>query len=198
ALSPWAAGGVSAPRYFPHNSSSSQVPLLNYVITEAWPPLVIGLALTREGSHLELGEYGPNLPGVLEDRARPQDPEDAYVHLVQPAVKFRRFGYDSVMTYNSLSSSKADNWYSFQNFKMKLCNTVSVMVTLKASNGKMLPTLTVFSKSLCYLKEHALNTIQKTSFQTICNQEEITQVITILDIWSAAARTFMQFMQQKR
>ncbi|XP_075009494.1 heat shock 70 kDa protein 12A-like isoform X2 [Calonectris borealis] len=63
---------------------------------------------------------------------------------------------------------------------------------LKASNGKMLPALTVFSESLRYLKEHALNTIQEASFQTVCNQEEITWVITVPAIWSAAARQFMR------
>ena len=63
---------------------------------------------------------------------------------------------------------------------------------LKASNGKTLPALTVFSESLRYLKEHALNTIQEASFQTVYDQEEITWVITVPAIWSAAARQFMR------
>lgn len=63
---------------------------------------------------------------------------------------------------------------------------------LKASNGKMLPALTVFSESLRYLKDHAMNTIQEASFQTICDQEEVTWVITVPAIWSAAARQFMR------
>ncbi|XP_009933295.2 heat shock 70 kDa protein 12B-like [Opisthocomus hoazin] len=107
--------------------------------------------------------------------------------------EFRKFGYDAVMKYKSLPSREADNWYFFQNFKMKLYNTkVTSGMELKASNGKMLPALTVFTESLRYLKEHALNTIQEASFQTICGPEEITWVITVPAIWSAAARQFMR------
>lgn len=63
---------------------------------------------------------------------------------------------------------------------------------LKASNGKLLPALTVFSQSLRYLKEYALNTIQEASFQTVYDQEEITWVLTVPAIWSAAAKQFMR------
>ncbi|KAM6418297.1 heat shock 70 kDa protein 12B-like [Pluvialis apricaria] len=107
--------------------------------------------------------------------------------------EFRKFGYDAVMKYKSLPSSEADNWYFFQNFKMQLYNTkVTSGMGLKASNGKTLPALKVFSESLRYLKEHALDTIQEASFQTVCDQEEITWVITVPAIWSTAARQFMQ------
>ncbi|XP_053907936.1 heat shock 70 kDa protein 12A-like isoform X2 [Cuculus canorus] len=63
---------------------------------------------------------------------------------------------------------------------------------LEASNGKTLPALTVFSESLRYMKEHALNTIQEASFQTVYNREEITWVLTVPAIWNAAARQFMR------
>ncbi|XP_009473532.1 PREDICTED: heat shock 70 kDa protein 12B-like [Nipponia nippon] len=107
--------------------------------------------------------------------------------------EFRKFGYDAVMKYKSLPSCEADNWYFFQNFKMKLYNPkVSSGMELEASNGKTLPALIVFSESLRYLKEHALATIQEASFQTVCDQEEITWVITVPAIWSAAARQFMR------
>ncbi|XP_010189556.1 PREDICTED: heat shock 70 kDa protein 12B-like [Mesitornis unicolor] len=107
--------------------------------------------------------------------------------------EFRKFGYDAVMKYKSLPSSEAGNWYFFQDFKMKLYNTkVTSDMMLKASNGKTLPALTVFSESLRYLKEHALNTIQEASFQTVCDPEEITWVITVPAIWSPAARQFMR------
>ncbi|XP_010009492.1 PREDICTED: heat shock 70 kDa protein 12B-like [Nestor notabilis] len=107
--------------------------------------------------------------------------------------EFRKFGYDAIMKYKSLPSSEADNWYFFQNFKMKLYNMkVTSDMGLKASNGKVLPALMVFSESLRYLKEHALNTIQEASFQTVYSEEEITWVITVPAIWSAAARQFMR------
>ncbi|NXY77567.1 HS12B protein, partial [Glareola pratincola] len=107
--------------------------------------------------------------------------------------EFRKFGYDAVMKYKSLPSKEADNWYFFQNFKMHLYNTkVTSGMELKASNGKTLPALTVFSESLRYLKDHALETIQEASFQTVCNPEEITWVLTVPAIWSSAARQFMR------
>ncbi|XP_027578521.1 heat shock 70 kDa protein 12A-like [Pipra filicauda] len=107
--------------------------------------------------------------------------------------EFKSFGYDAVMKYKSLPSSKAESWYFFQNFKMKLYNTnVTTGMELKATNGKMLPALTVFSESLLYLKQHALNTVEEASFQTIYDQEEITWVITVPAIWSSAAKQFMR------
>lgn len=69
---------------------------------------------------------------------------------------------------------------------------VTAGMELKASNGKVLPALTVFSESLRYLKEHALNTIKEASFQTVYDHEEITWVITVPAIWSAAAKQFMR------
>ncbi|XP_009893531.1 PREDICTED: heat shock 70 kDa protein 12B-like [Charadrius vociferus] len=107
--------------------------------------------------------------------------------------EFRKFGYDAVMKYKSLPSSEADKWYFFQNFKMQLYNIkVTSGMKLKASNGRTLPALKVFSESLRYLKEHAMNTIQEASFQTVYDQEEITWVITVPAIWSTAARQFMR------
>lgn len=49
--------------------------------------------------------------------------------------EFRKFGYDAVMKYKNLPSSEADNWYFFQNFKMKLYNTVSGRVIASGSQS---------------------------------------------------------------
>ncbi|XP_058719121.1 heat shock 70 kDa protein 12B-like [Poecile atricapillus] len=107
--------------------------------------------------------------------------------------EFKYFGYDAVMRYKSLPSSQADSWYFFENFKMQLYNTsVTAGMQLKATNGKTLPALTVFSESLRYLKKHALNTIKEASFQTVYDPEEITWVLTVPAIWSAAAKQFMR------
>ncbi|XP_058661614.1 heat shock 70 kDa protein 12A-like [Ammospiza nelsoni] len=107
--------------------------------------------------------------------------------------EFKYFGYDAVMKYKSLPSSQADSWYFFQNFKMQLYNTnITAGMKLKATNGKFLPALTVFSESLRFMKEHALNTIKEASSQTVYDQEEFTWVITVPAIWSAAAKQFMR------
>lgn len=63
---------------------------------------------------------------------------------------------------------------------------------LEASNGKTLPALLVFAESLRYMEQHALKTIQEASFNTVCDPEEITWVITVPAIWSAAAKQFMR------
>lgn len=63
---------------------------------------------------------------------------------------------------------------------------------IEASNGKTLPALIVFAESLRYMKQHALNTVQEASFHTVCDPQEITWVITVPAIWSAAARQFMR------
>lgn len=63
---------------------------------------------------------------------------------------------------------------------------------LEASNGKTLPALLVFAESLRYMEQHALNTIQEASSNTVCDLEEITWVITVPAIWSTAARQFMR------
>uniref|UniRef100_A0A8B9Q926 Heat shock 70 kDa protein 12A n=1 Tax=Apteryx owenii TaxID=8824 RepID=A0A8B9Q926_APTOW len=110
--------------------------------------------------------------------------------------EFRKFGYDAVMKYKSLPCSKAHKWYFFQNFKMNLYGMVC-RTALEASNGKTLPALTVFSKSLCYMKEHALSTIQNASFQTVYDHKEVTWVITVPAIWSAAAGLISDMFSEK-
>uniref|UniRef100_A0A7M4E054 Heat shock 70 kDa protein 12A-like n=1 Tax=Crocodylus porosus TaxID=8502 RepID=A0A7M4E054_CROPO len=105
--------------------------------------------------------------------------------------EFKKFGYDAVMKYNTFPASEAPKWYFFQNFKMKLYNQVSGTL-LEADNGRMLPALTVFSESLRYMKDHALNSIGEASFQTACEPEDITWVVTVPAIWDASARQFMR------
>lgn len=68
---------------------------------------------------------------------------------------------------------------------------------MEASNGKTLPALMVFAESLRYMKEHALNTVQEASFHTVCDPQEITWVITVPAIWSAAARQFMRLASKE-
>ncbi|NXJ67644.1 HS12B protein, partial [Rostratula benghalensis] len=112
--------------------------------------------------------------------------------------EFKKFGYDAVMKYKSLPSNEANSWYFFQNFKMQLYNTkITTTMELKACNGKTLPAMVVFSESLRYLKDHVLETIQEASFQTVCNQEDITWVITVPAIWHTAARQFMRLAAKK-
>lgn len=49
--------------------------------------------------------------------------------------EFSKFGYDAVMKYKSLPSGEADKWYFFENFKMRLYNTVCRVITANASQS---------------------------------------------------------------
>ncbi|XP_065254359.1 heat shock 70 kDa protein 12A-like [Emys orbicularis] len=107
--------------------------------------------------------------------------------------EFKKFGYDAVMKYNTLPSSEAHKWYYFHNFKMKLYNKkITSNMELEADNGKKFPALKVFSESLRYMKDHALNTIRDASYQTVYDTEDVTWVITVPAIWDASARQFMR------
>ncbi|XP_006127883.2 heat shock 70 kDa protein 12A-like isoform X1 [Pelodiscus sinensis] len=107
--------------------------------------------------------------------------------------EFQKFGYDAVMKYNSLPSSEAHRWYYFHHFKMKLYNQkITSHMKLDADNGKRLPALTVFSESLRYMKDHALNTIQEASYQAVYDTDDVTWVVTVPAIWDASARQFMR------
>uniref|UniRef100_A0A8C4VI29 Heat shock 70 kDa protein 12A n=1 Tax=Gopherus evgoodei TaxID=1825980 RepID=A0A8C4VI29_9SAUR len=106
---------------------------------------------------------------------------------------FKKFGYDAVMKYTTLPSSEAHKWYYFHHFKMKLYNKkITSNMELEADNGKKFPALKVFSESLRYMKDHALNTILEASSQTVYDTEDVTWVITVPAIWDASARQFMR------
>ncbi|XP_067415155.1 heat shock 70 kDa protein 12A-like [Emydura macquarii macquarii] len=107
--------------------------------------------------------------------------------------EFKMFGYDAVMKYSRLPSSEAHKWYYFHHFKMELYNKkITANLKLEADNGKKFPALKVFSESLRYMKDHALNTIGETSYQAIYDTEDITWVITVPAIWDISARQFMR------
>ncbi|CAM4463659.1 unnamed protein product [Lepidochelys olivacea] len=107
--------------------------------------------------------------------------------------EFMKFGYDAVMKYHTLPSREAHKWYYFHHFKMKLYNEkITSNMELETDNGEKFPALKVFSESLRYMKDHALNTIREASYQTVYVTEDVTWVITVPAIWDASARQFMR------
>ena len=62
---------------------------------------------------------------------------------------------------------------------------------IKATNGKAMPALTVFSHSLRFFKEHALQELSDQSSTKILN-EDVRWVITVPAIWKAPAKQFMR------
>ena len=63
--------------------------------------------------------------------------------------------------------------------------------TVTASNGKECSALSVFSHSLRFFKEHALQELSDQSATKILN-EDVRWVITVPAIWKAPAKQFMR------
>jgi len=63
--------------------------------------------------------------------------------------------------------------------------------TLKASNGRSYPALTVFAHALRFFYEHALQELSDQSATTIVN-DDIRWIITVPAIWKAPAKQFMR------
>ncbi|XP_019623428.1 PREDICTED: heat shock 70 kDa protein 12B-like [Branchiostoma belcheri] len=78
--------------------------------------------------------------------------------LFGPDKKFIAFGFEAVEKYATLTENGEDkSYYFFEHFKMRLHSNHSEIrrdMPLAASNGKTLPALDVFSKSLKFLSDH--------------------------------------------
>ncbi|XP_056315242.1 heat shock protein family A (Hsp70) member 12A.3 [Danio aesculapii] len=107
---------------------------------------------------------------------------------------FQKFGYDAMMTYTrSTPKSQARKSYLFEHFKMELYDKEihrDLMITAK--NGGQMKALTVFSESLRYLKDHALDKINENTTGKTFIASDVTWVLTVPAIWNAAAKQFMR------
>ncbi|XP_048860114.1 heat shock 70 kDa protein 12A-like [Brienomyrus brachyistius] len=107
--------------------------------------------------------------------------------------QFQKFGYEAMMTYTRLKKDGAKEYLFLENFKMNLYGkTISRNLMITAANGKPLRALKVFSESLRYLKDHALNTIQGHTSGKKFISSDVTWVLTVPAIWDAAAKQFMR------
>uniref|UniRef100_A0A3B1JHM5 Uncharacterized protein n=1 Tax=Astyanax mexicanus TaxID=7994 RepID=A0A3B1JHM5_ASTMX len=108
--------------------------------------------------------------------------------------KFLKFGYDAVMTYTSQTQNKeAKKLHLFENFKMELYGQVlhrDFMLT--ARNGKQMRAMKVFSESLRFMKDHALETIGEHTSVVKYSASDATWILTVPAIWSASAKQFMR------
>ncbi|XP_049340671.1 heat shock 70 kDa protein 12A-like [Astyanax mexicanus] len=108
--------------------------------------------------------------------------------------KFLEFGYDAVMTYTSQTQKdEAKKLYLFENVKLELHkNELHRDVMLTTKNGKQMTAMTVFSESLRFMKDHALEMIGKHTFGVKLSASDATWILTVPAIWSAAAKQFMR------
>ncbi|XP_003198604.1 heat shock 70 kDa protein 12A [Danio rerio] len=107
---------------------------------------------------------------------------------------FQKFGYDAMMTYTrSTVKSQARKSFLFEHFKMELYDKEihrDLMITAK--NGGQMKALTVFSESLRYLKDHALEKVKENPTGKTFIASDVTWVLTVPAIWNAAAKQFMR------
>lgn len=113
--------------------------------------------------------------------------------LLLPDGKFHSFGFAARDFYHDLDPQEAKKWLYFEKFKMTLHHNADLNkeTTIKASNGKTHPALSVFSHALTFFKDHALQELSDQSSTTILN-EDIRWVITVPAIWKAPAKQFMR------
>ncbi|KAL6455375.1 hypothetical protein MHYP_G00361850 [Metynnis hypsauchen] len=107
---------------------------------------------------------------------------------------FLKFGYDAVMTYTRQTRrNEAKKLFLFDNFKMELFGKElhrDFMMTAK--NGKKMRAMKVFSESLKFMKDHALDMIERHTARVTYSASDATWVLTVPAIWSAAAKQFMR------
>uniref|UniRef100_A0A3B1IE07 Heat shock protein family A (Hsp70) member 12A.2 n=1 Tax=Astyanax mexicanus TaxID=7994 RepID=A0A3B1IE07_ASTMX len=100
--------------------------------------------------------------------------------------QFLNFGYDAIETYNRhKSKEEAKRLYLFDNFKMEA-------LMISAKNGKKMRAIKVFSESLKFMKDHALDKIREHTAGMEYSACEATWVLTVPAIWSPAAKQFMR------
>ncbi|KAL6455376.1 hypothetical protein MHYP_G00361860 [Metynnis hypsauchen] len=107
--------------------------------------------------------------------------------------KFLKFGYDAIMTYTRQTRrNEAKKLFLFDDFKMELYGKVLHRdSTMTAKNGKKMRAMKVFSESLKFMKDHALDMIGKHTAGVSYSASDATWVLTVPAIWSSAAKQFM-------
>uniref|UniRef100_A0A3B1JNR7 Heat shock protein family A (Hsp70) member 12A.2 n=1 Tax=Astyanax mexicanus TaxID=7994 RepID=A0A3B1JNR7_ASTMX len=108
--------------------------------------------------------------------------------------QFLNFGYDAIETYNRhKSKEEAKRLYLFDNFKMELYGKeLNRALMISAKNGKKMRAIKVFSESLKFMKDHALDKIREHTAGMEYSACEATWVLTVPAIWSPAAKQFMR------
>uniref|UniRef100_A0A3B3XVS7 Heat shock protein family A (Hsp70) member 12A.2 n=1 Tax=Poecilia mexicana TaxID=48701 RepID=A0A3B3XVS7_9TELE len=101
--------------------------------------------------------------------------------------KFLSFGYEAKTTYIKMRGEEAKKHYFFQGFKMDLNRNLKI----KAANNKEMEALEVFSESLRFLKDDALETINAKT-RTKLTPSDFTWVLTVPTIWEFSAKQFMK------
>ena len=70
--------------------------------------------------------------------------------------------------------------------------TLDMGTKIRAANGKQVKALTVFARSIKFLKDEALNVICQRTGDNHYNADDIQWVLTVPAIWTPKAKQFMR------
>ncbi|XP_074593489.1 heat shock 70 kDa protein 12A-like isoform X2 [Brevipalpus obovatus] len=113
--------------------------------------------------------------------------------LLKPDKSFHSFGNAAREAYHALSPEEAADWLYFEKFKMTLHteSSLSRVTEISSVGGKKVSALLVFSHSLRYFKNHALNELTNECGTKVAD-EDIRWVVTVPAIWRQTAKQFMR------
>lgn len=82
--------------------------------------------------------------------------------LLTPEGEFHSFGFTARDFYHDLQHREAKKWLFFDRFKMLLHHNKSLgrKTLVEAANGRSMTALKIFSTTLVYFKEHALQELR--------------------------------------
>ncbi|XP_049340669.1 heat shock 70 kDa protein 12A-like [Astyanax mexicanus] len=131
---------------------------------------------------------------IRQPKWKSETPKTPTCILFDENEKFLKFGYDAVVTYTRQTKrNEAKKLYFFDNFKMKLYGKVLHRdLMMSAKNGKKMRALKVFSESLRFMKDHALEMIGRHTAGVKYSASDATWILTVPAIWSEAAKQLMR------
>ncbi|XP_031433636.1 heat shock 70 kDa protein 12A-like [Clupea harengus] len=104
--------------------------------------------------------------------------------------EFLDFGYEALMAYKRIGQN---NKRFFNNFKMQLYQkSISRNMMISDSGGRSMEAMKVFSESIRYLKDHALDMLSEHTCGRTFSASDVTWVLTVPGIWEPAAKQFMR------
>lgn len=114
--------------------------------------------------------------------------------LLRPDGEFDSFGYEAEEKYANFLYGEDREYLYFKHFKMALhkSETLDRNTKLTARNGRTVDALVVFSHSIRYLKDRAIEIIRERTGDDRYSAKDTQWVITVPAIWKPAAKQFMR------
>lgn len=161
--------------------------------------VAIDFGTTFSGYAFSFRHNKENIQTYLWRAQNYESPKTPTCILFNPLKQFHSFGLEAEDKYGKLSrTAEAESWYFFKQFKLALYNTKTLErhTMLKENGKKEMQAIDVFSESIRYLKEHALEELARTGAAGI-SHKDIQWVLTVPAIWDDSAKQFMRLAAEK-